>query len=423
MSSSGQIALGLHARAPSHAGRRDLTAGLGLRALLVGAGVIAFLGSISRIGLAFIPETTNAAWGLAYLVLIAATALRPGFYLRAVATNAFLVLAAVLALLSALWSPTPSLSASRGILLILNILVGFMLFERLGLKRMVTIVFGYCALAQLLSLALLAIGHSSALDDNGIYKGLYLHRNALTMQAVLLYFTAILLFATGWYRAFSIAGAALALISVAITRSASGLVIIALVTGVLLVWASRRLGPRALMFLAAHALLASAAVVGCLALLDIDVVGAILNLLGKDATLTGRTILWHHAMTSFSERPWLGLGYFSFWNDPASPAPTIWYVLGARLQSFHNIYIDILVDIGALGLTLFVAGLLIVIRRAWRLYSAEAEPLDAWPFVYALFVAAYGFSEYPIFWNNEFQMLLAFSAAAVSMEPRRCPAS
>jgi O-antigen ligase len=84
--------------------------------------------------------------------------------------------------------------------------------------------------------------------------------------------------------------------------------------------------------------------------------------MGRDVTLTGRTEIWSVALGVGPGNPLFGRGYGSFWIGET--ANQVWDNLTYHthfLQS-HNGYIDIYLELGALGLIL-LAGL---IRSAWK---------------------------------------------------------
>lgn len=84
--------------------------------------------------------------------------------------------------------------------------------------------------------------------------------------------------------------------------------------------------------------------------------------MGRDVTLTGRTEIWSAALSVGPGNPLFGRGYGSFWIGET--ANQVWDNLTYHthfLQS-HNGYIDIYLELGALGLIL-LGGL---IRSAWK---------------------------------------------------------
>jgi len=79
----------------------------------------------------------------------------------------------------------------------------------------------------------------------------------------------------------------------------------------------------------------------------------LLNLVGKDASFTGRTAFWDIAFESISEHPFLGTGYEAFWQAGVPGAERLWGYFGITAKSglhFHNTYIHIAVDLGVVGL-------------------------------------------------------------------------
>lgn len=80
------------------------------------------------------------------------------------------------------------------------------------------------------------------------------------------------------------------------------------------------------------------------------------EIFGKDATFSGRTYIWAEMLRNIELHPWLGVGFNSFWHQPAS-AETI-RRLGWPCPSAHNGYLDIINSLGYVGFALFVAFLI-----------------------------------------------------------------
>ena len=75
---------------------------------------------------------------------------------------------------------------------------------------------------------------------------------------------------------------------------------------------------------------------------------------GRDPTLTGRTLLWHEVWELVRERPLLGYGYGAFWAESSEPASLLWEAIGWAVPTAHNGYLELLLELGVVGLTLFV---------------------------------------------------------------------
>lgn len=78
---------------------------------------------------------------------------------------------------------------------------------------------------------------------------------------------------------------------------------------------------------------------------------------GKDVTLTGRTFLWEEGIKTGMNKPVLGYGLGAFWVPGTPEAEKIWYKFNIFSKSgfhFHNLFINIFVEIGMIGVVLWV---------------------------------------------------------------------
>lgn len=82
----------------------------------------------------------------------------------------------------------------------------------------------------------------------------------------------------------------------------------------------------------------------------------LLELLGRDATLTGRTEIWEFGIDYFTKHPLLGGGFDVFFDENSkSPANILWVLMEYyAAPSFHNGYIQILAEAGILGAVPFL---------------------------------------------------------------------
>jgi O-antigen ligase len=108
----------------------------------------------------------------------------------------------------------------------------------------------------------------------------------------------------------------------------------------------------------------------------------LLELLGKDPTLTGRTLFWPYVIDNIFNRPFLGWGYFGFWT-PFNPialqiAEAIkgddnWYVW--IIPNAHNGLLEALLEVGFVGTFLFGFLLLRNFRIAVKCMNGPAGQL------------------------------------------------
>lgn len=105
-----------------------------------------------------------------------------------------------------------------------------------------------------------------------------------------------------------------------------------------------------------------------------------LGLVGKDATLTGRTALWEGARLAAEQKPLLGLGLEGFWYYDSGAAQTLnendFKAYGTRL-TFHNAYWEVRVHLGYIGLALFIYFLIWTSLRLLLLWFKDGSLVNS----------------------------------------------
>src|SRR6185437_8873971 len=92
-------------------------------------------------------------------------------------------------------------------------------------------------------------------------------------------------------------------------------------------------------------------------------------------TLTGRIPLWEMLLQFAAQHPVLGYGYNSFMGPKhaAQIIAVIWW----GFNSAHSAYIATLLDLGAIGLVVLIAVLVLSTRRAMSLFRVYRDPTIA----------------------------------------------
>jgi len=112
-------------------------------------------------------------------------------------------------------------------------------------------------------------------------------------------------------------------------------------------------------------------------------------------------------ISSIQERPILGYGYAGFWTESASSA-----VVGAvgEVIYSHNGYLDVILTMGGLGLSLAIIFLGTGLKRAfdWSVHGESRTKL--WPIAFLAFFLFYNVAECTIFMQH---MLWALCVATV----------
>ena len=97
-----------------------------------------------------------------------------------------------------------------------------------------------------------------------------------------------------------------------------------------------------------------------------------LEMIGKDPTLTGRTEIWAYVDKDIWMKPWLGWGYFVFWQLSNPYALEISNAMHWVVPNAHNGLLECLLNVGVLGTALFAFILIRTIVLAVRcLRTAE----------------------------------------------------
>lgn len=113
---------------------------------------------------------------------------------------------------------------------------------------------------------------------------------------------------------------------------------------------------------------------------------AALGSLDKDPTLNGRLPIWEIMVHRIAERPWLGYGYKAFWQGWAGKySAPIWRTIVWLPGHAHNGFIDIMIDVGLLGSSIFAFAFFdAIIKSINRIrYTPSLEGL--WPLGFMTF--------------------------------------
>jgi exopolysaccharide production protein ExoQ len=87
----------------------------------------------------------------------------------------------------------------------------------------------------------------------------------------------------------------------------------------------------------------------------------LLAVIGRDATLTGRTEIWSVVLDAIWQQPILGSGYYAATADFIKPL--LLGLIGSAAVDSHNGYLDVLLGTGIVGLAVLVVCILLAISR------------------------------------------------------------
>jgi exopolysaccharide production protein ExoQ len=273
-------------------------------------------------------------------------------------------------LASALWSVAAGASLRYGLEYVLTV-AGAVLAARLQTPR---------ALISALTLSMLLVAVASVifgtseidpLTGVNSFVGLFGSKNQVGLLASMMLLTSLALLMDrqiGWPMR-AIALVAIAADGPLLYASKSGtsfvtaaIAVMVLGGNLLMSRLERRLRARVL-FALLFTLLPVAALIGVAGDVAQDF---IVNVMGKDTTLTGRTLLWDHALTLIPLHPLGGVGAGAFWLQDSVEAEGLWHqfhVLARAGFHFHDAYIEDAVELGYCGSVLLVATLIGILLR------------------------------------------------------------
>lgn len=101
---------------------------------------------------------------------------------------------------------------------------------------------------------------------------------------------------------------------------------------------------------------------------------SLLEITGRDPTLTGRTILWEWGYRAIAERPVAGWGFTGYFNSAEGAIPSLYVPEfdNYDIAHFHNSYIQTAVDLGMLGLMILIVILIYTTATAY-VYSRTTD--------------------------------------------------
>jgi O-antigen ligase len=120
---------------------------------------------------------------------------------------------------------------------------------------------------------------------------------------------------------------------------------------------------------------------------------AVGDLVGRDPTLTGRTMLWDAALEAIADEPVLGHGYGAFWRGWEEPSAMAVLRNAWNPPHAHNGALDLALEIGVVGLSLWVLSVGAVVRRSYRHLRRAGTLAALWPLALVVFIVGWGLSE------------------------------
>lgn len=350
------------------------------------------------------------AWGVLYLALSPYCIRAFPRIWKAALRNKLPLAVVVFALISVLWSQQADLTVRRAAALIATTLVGLYFGTRFSIREQLKLLSIALALAVVLSLLTVIFLPSVGVMDAGAYagtwRGVFILKNALGRTMVLAAIVFLFMFYELRYRVVRLCFACLMVLAVfLIWMSASDTALVALFLCLAAFVAFRVLRyrlTRVVPILSVVLLITSTVTMALYANSDV-----FFRLLGRDSTLTGRTVLWKFVAIEIAKRPLLGAGYSAFWDK---------YGVGIRANvgwdtpHSHNGILDLALDLGLVGVGFFLVAFVRAFLKNVRLLRTS-ELSFMWPLLFLSYMAIYNLTESTILVGNGIFWMLYITSA------------
>lgn len=306
----------------------------------------------------------RASFWLAYAFTFLQLLIRPRQILGAAIRNPFVLGVVFIAVLSIAWSVDPDTSFRRAFALGMWTMFGYYLASRYDTTELLQhlgIALGIVAVLSLATGALIPDYGRESGFNGGAWRGVYTTKNVLGEMMLL----AAVIFGslarrTDRGKTLAVLGILLVVTLIVFAKATAALLIVFLLVITI---------PIVLMFRRRAALSAMI----CCCLLGFSAVAlvasvneqTVLNVVGKDVTLTGRTVLWEAVIQRIEDRPVLGYGYGAFWEPTTASSERVRAAVGWDAPHAHNGLLDVWLDLGLIGALSLLAAYVLALRRAW----------------------------------------------------------
>lgn len=320
-------------------------------------------------------------------------------------------LLAVFAVCSTFWSQDAMTTARRSIPFALMTLFGLYLASRFQVRRQLLILTATMVVLALASvmLALLvpSIGLEASSGHFGNWQGAFTQKNACGRAMV--FATAALLSLRSRNSLARSACFALFLFVLVMSGSRGAWLIEAiLLASYGLLRACERIRPSGRTLLLAGSMLATAGA----ALIGWAYLPRVATLLGRDATLTGRTAIWRQVWLAILKHPFLGYGFAAFWQGMRGESYNVILALRFVIFHAHNGFLEIWLELGAVGLLLFFLSYMRAWKRLWPILCSEKLNDAYWMIFVLLLDAVYDLDENTLITFNGLFWILYVAAIA-----------
>jgi exopolysaccharide production protein ExoQ len=274
---------------------------------------------------------------------------------------------AILALVSSLWSQFPMRSLQYAFFMVVNICFALYLFDRFEPRQLLRVLFLFGWIVVLFSIVLSVFfpqyGISHRGDTLGEWNGIFVDKNTCSVVICYLLPVAFYVPLSGfWSRVSRFAYICASLLLIVMSESRTGWIVTAIILvyiGELSLFHSFKRADRMLV------IAGSVFVALLIILLGAGHYAMLTYAMGKDPTMSGRTVIFSAAFVSILKHPIIGYGYSAFWNGLVGESANVSLAMHWITPAVDNGYLSIWLELGVVGLFLFIVSLVQAIKNAF----------------------------------------------------------
>jgi O-antigen ligase len=139
------------------------------------------------------------------------------------------------------------------------------------------------------------------------------------------------------------------------------------------------------------------------------------DLLGKSPDASGRFFIWQTVWNLIQERWLVGWGWISHWIPGVAPYEGLIVIENVPHFHAHNAFLDMWLQLGIVGLLVFVWLLWTTFVRVWKVAVVHTNPLYFWPLFAFMVIATQALTESRLLIENGWMLLVLL--ALKSREP------
>lgn len=295
-----------------------------------------------------------------------------------------------LCVISTLWSAEPAETLTSALLFAAITSYAFYMVIRYSLEEILVLLSCVFLVSGIFNLIFIQIVPQYGIADGGEWSGVFSTKNQLgyltTMGIPTLLITAMI---RRRWRLIYLGGAAMLAFLLVMSQSTTALIATILLTASLPLFQSFR-ASSTLRGAALLAIFGNGLVITAVATNQIEVIS---GWAGKDPSLTGRTAVWEATLDIILERPLVGYGYQAAFGGYFSPTHEVWILNPWEPSDSHNALLQIWIEVGLIGVVLFLAVLARAFSNGIRLTAIVPGPVGIWPITVFSLAIVTGISE------------------------------